>query len=114
LGAATQAASDFWIHDALLSFAYDHLSRTARSDFSHCGIASSRSVVDRKDEAANSEELLSPDESETLEMFRERLLRSANGVAAEKSPAGTALPPSQERAGLAGDRKDETRADPKR
>lgn len=38
-------ASDFWIHDALLSFAYDHLSRTARSDFSHCGIASSRSFV---------------------------------------------------------------------
>ena len=33
------------MHDALLSFAYDHLSRTARSDFSHCGIASSKSFV---------------------------------------------------------------------
>jgi hypothetical protein len=71
-------------------------------------------VLDLRDEIANSEELLSPDESETLEMFRERLLRSANGVAAEKSPAGTAIPPSKERAGLAGDRKAETRADPKR
>jgi hypothetical protein len=55
-------------------------------------------VLDLRDEIANSEELLSPDESETLEMFRERLLRSANGVAAEKSHAGTALPPSKERA----------------
>jgi len=71
-------------------------------------------VLDLRDETANSEDLLSPDESETLEMFRERLLRSANGAAAEKSPAGTAFPPSKERAGLAGDCKAETRADPKR
>ena len=67
-------------------------------------------VLDLRDEAANSEELLSSDESETLEMFRERLLRSANGVAAEKSPAGTALPPSKERAAdLTADCKAETK-----
>jgi hypothetical protein len=71
-------------------------------------------VLDLRDETANSEDLLSPDESETLEMFRERLLRSANGAAAEKSPAGTAFPPSKERTGLASDCKAETRADPKR
>ena len=71
-------------------------------------------VLDLRDEAANSEELLSPDESETLEMFRERLLRSANVVAAEKSPVPGQHSRPQERADLAGDCKAETRASPKR
>src|ERR1700736_4661308 len=69
-------------------------------------------VLDLGDEAADSEELLSPDESETLEMFRERLLRSANVIAAEKSPGPVQHSRPQERADLA-DCKAETRASPK-
>ena len=43
-------------------------------------------VLDLGDEAVNSEGLLTPDESETLEKFRERLLRSSNVIRAEDSP----------------------------
>ena len=42
-------------------------------------------VLDLGNEAANSEEALTADESETLQMFRQRLLRSANKVVEEKS-----------------------------
>jgi hypothetical protein len=44
-------------------------------------------VLDLGSELANSEEPLSPDEAETLQMFRERLLRTDNRAVEAKSPA---------------------------
>ena len=44
-------------------------------------------VLDLGSEFANSEEPLSSDEAETLQMFRERLLRTQNGAVEAKSPA---------------------------
>ena len=69
-------------------------------------------VLDLGDGAANSdEEPLSSDESETLEMFRERLIRGANGVSAEVSPvAGQHFRPQEHAADPSAKGKAETRA----
>ena len=71
-------------------------------------------VLDLGDEAVNSEGLLTPDESETLEKFRERLLRSSNVIRAEDSPVPGRQSRPQEPADLAGDCKAETRTVSKR
>jgi hypothetical protein len=72
-------------------------------------------VLDLREEAPDAEEPLSLDESETLEMFRDRLLRGANGVSVEKSPAsGQHSRPQERAADLTADCKAETRASSKR